>query len=64
MRRSTMRHRRVAVLQHHHRRRFGAGKSKMRAPGVAMRKPFHITFGVLKHHKPFNPNLVALTLRR
>jgi transposase len=36
-----------------------AGKSKMNALGAAMRKLVHIAFGVLKHNRPFDPNVAA-----
>jgi transposase len=34
------------------------GKTAMQVVCAAMRKLLHIAFGVLKHKKPFNPNLV------
>jgi transposase len=31
----------------------------MNALGAAMRKLVHIAFGVLKHNRPFDPNVAA-----
>lgn len=36
-----------------------AGKTKMSALGALMRRLVHIAYGVLKHQKPYNPNLVG-----
>ncbi|MCW1266767.1 transposase, partial [Acinetobacter baumannii] len=35
------------------------GKAKMAALCAAMRKLIHIAFGVLKHQKPYNENLIG-----
>lgn len=35
------------------------GKAKMAALGALMRHIVHIAYGILKHHTPYNPNLVS-----
>ena len=47
------------LIRAQYQRLLDAGKSKMSALGAAMRKLVHIAFGVLKHQKPFDPNLAA-----
>ncbi|MBK8210333.1 MAG: IS110 family transposase [Rhodospirillales bacterium] len=47
------------LVRAQYQRLLAAGKSKMSALGAAMRKLVHIAFGVLKHHKPFDPNVAA-----
>lgn len=47
------------LVRTHYQRLIAVGKSKMSAIGAAMRKLVHIAFGVLKHQKPFNPNISA-----
>jgi transposase len=47
------------LVRAEYQRLLAAGKSKMSAIGAAMRKLVHIAFGVIKHQKPFNPNIAA-----
>ena len=38
------------------------GKAKMAAVGAAMRKRLQLMYGVVKHHRPFNPHYAGRAL--
>jgi transposase len=44
------------LIRSFYHRLLDAGKPKMLALAACMRKLLHIIFGVLNHHRPFNPN--------
>lgn len=54
----------IVAIQHNpdikaqYQRLLKKGKSKMSALGAAMRKLVHICFGVLKHQKPYQPQVI------
>jgi len=46
-------------LRAHYQELLNRGKVKMSALGALMRRLLHSGFGILKHHAPYNPQLVA-----